>query len=111
MTSTARRTAELYVEAVNAADAARLLQLFAPDAELNHPTGAYRGRDAIRNFYEGLVFAGQARVEIVRILSEGPVAMVEMSATSPLGPDVRYAADTFVLDSEGLIARLNIYYR
>jgi hypothetical protein len=105
--------AERYVAAVNDADEATLMSLFAPDGELRHPVGTYRGRDDIVGFYRDMVFAGKATTEITRLVTAPGVEVVQIEATSPLGePGNRvYAVDVFTLGPGGDIQTLEIYYR
>jgi ketosteroid isomerase-like protein len=105
--------AEQYIEAVNAADIERLMGLFAPDAIVRNPTGTYDGRDAIREFYESVVFAGRAITEIERQLTVDGIQVLQIAATSHLAEEnaeSMHAADVFVIH-ENRIARLDIYYQ
>jgi hypothetical protein len=103
-----------YVDAVNAADGASLLALFAEGATLRHPLGTYTGHEELRGFYDSVVFQGQAVTTLlsVDVLPDGELAL--LSATSRVSePDAKplHAADVFRLDADGLIAELQIYYR
>src|SRR5437870_3894466 len=60
LVSRAREAAQAYVDAVNAADLDGLLDLFAKDAVLRHPSGVYEGIDALAGFYGDVVFPAQA---------------------------------------------------
>ncbi|NTY59738.1 nuclear transport factor 2 family protein [Mycolicibacterium sphagni] len=104
--------AEQYIDAVNQADIERLMSLFAPTATLSHPAGLFADADAIRNFYESIVFAGKAVTEIVATFSDGDAEILQIRASSPLGEPGNYvhAADVFRIQ-DGLIAQLDIYYR
>jgi ketosteroid isomerase-like protein len=114
VTGSAARTAQDYVDAVNAADGDGLIRLFAADAVLNHPTGRFEGPEAIRGFYEDLVFAGRAVLTMGRILTddEDRVAMFELSATSPLAEDGQSVrtVDVLELDARGRVRALGVYY-
>ena len=45
-------------------------------------------------------------------MAEGPLVMAEITGSSPLDPNAKaYAIDVFRLDTDGRIARLDIYYR
>lgn len=102
-----------YAAAIDASDLAALTALFDPGATLVHPIGTYDGIDAIRDFYDQVVLAGQARLSIGDVLAEGPLVMAEIAATSPLDPNAgsAYAIDVFRLADDGRIRRLEIYYR
>ncbi|OAN39494.1 nuclear transport factor 2 family protein [Mycolicibacterium iranicum] len=103
---------EQYIDAVNRADIDALMGLFAPTARLNHPAGTFDAPDAIRNFYETVVFAGRAVTEIDASFRAGDTEVLQIKASSPLGEPGKYvyAADVFTL-RDGLIERLDIYYR
>lgn len=108
-----RAAALAYVDAVNAADGDALTELFGPDAVLHHPTGTYVGLDAIRGFYEGLVFLGQAQLTTGRLLADPTTAVLELSATSPLaepGRPPQRTVDVFTVDADGRITTLDVYY-
>jgi ketosteroid isomerase-like protein len=111
--TTTTTTAQRYVAAVNEADEAALMALFAVDAVLRHPLGTYQGQEEIAGFYRGVVFAGQAQTEITRLVAGPDVEVAQIEATSPLGePGNRaYAVDVFGVGPDGLIATLEIYYR
>jgi hypothetical protein len=104
--------AQQYIELVNQADIERLMSLFTPTASLWHPAGEFTDPDAIRNFYESVVFAGQAVTEIQAKFTDGDTDILQIRASSPLGEAGRYvhAADVFRIH-DGLIERLDIYYR
>lgn len=105
--------AEQYVEAVNNADIDQLMNLFAADGVLRHPSGTYAGREALRNFYATVVLAGQTVLSIERQAVVDDVELLQVSATSPLaGEDAPklYAADVFLV-RDGKIDALDIYYR
>jgi ketosteroid isomerase-like protein len=105
--------AEQYIDAVNRADIETLMSLFTPTACLTHPAGTFADGDAIRTFYETVVFAGQAVTEIEAQFADGPNAeILQIRASSPLGTpgEYVYAADVFTIRN-GLIERLDTYYR
>lgn len=104
--------ARRYVRAVNDADADALMALFADDAVLHHPTGVYEGPTGIRQFYESLVFAGRAELVPARLLDGDGVAMLELTASSPLDghANVVRTLDVFDVNDQGRITRLTVYY-
>ena len=105
--------AEQYIDAVNAANIERLMELFAADATVRNPTGAYEGKDAIRGFYESVVFAGRAITKIERQLAVDDIQVLQIAATSHLAEEnaaPMHAADIFVIH-DNQIASLDIYYR
>lgn len=104
--------AEQYIESVNQADIETLMSLFSPTATLSHPAGEFGSAETIRNFYETVVFAGKAVTEIQAKFVDGDAEIVQIRASSPLGEAGRYlyAADVFRVH-DGLIERLDIYYR
>ncbi|MBB3601412.1 ketosteroid isomerase-like protein [Mycolicibacterium sp. BK556] len=104
--------AEQYIEFVNRADIDALMSLFSPGASLFHPAGEFTDTAAIRNFYESVVFAGQAVTEIQATFADGDTQILQIRASSPLGEPGNYvhAADVFKIEA-GLIERLDIYYR
>ena len=113
MTTTSHPIVSAYVEAVNARDVEALVGLFAPHATLSHPLGTFTGANDIGTFYRHVVVAGQADVTAGAVLSEGTLVMAEISATSALDPNgtTAYAIDVFRLDEQGLVVKLEVYYR
>jgi hypothetical protein len=124
MTSSATPAAlaRAYVDAVNAADEAGLLGLFAEGAILHHPTGVFEGKPAIAAFYRDVVIAGQTALTLGRVLSgepEGPddaetMVVFELVATSRLlgeGDAPLHSVDVASLDPDGRIAVFDVYYR
>jgi ketosteroid isomerase-like protein len=111
--TTSHPIVDAYVRAVNAADLGALLELFTGDATLVHPIGTFSGAEELRGFYRDVVLAGQAQLSVGDVLAEGKLAMAELVATSPLDPDAGavHAVDVFRVDEQGLIERLEIYYR
>ena len=111
--SRAREAAQAYVDAVNAADLDGLLDLFAKDAVLRHPSGVYEGVDALAGFYGDIVFPAKACLTVTRLLADGPLAMFELSATSPLAEPgaSRDVLDSLTVDDDGRIVTLDVYYR
>lgn len=111
-----------YVDAVNAADEADLLALFAEGAVLHHPAGVFEGKAAISGFYRDVVFAAEAVLELGRVLGGEPVGpddpeimvVFELVATSRLageGDKPLHTVDVASVDPEGRIAVLDVYYR
>jgi steroid delta-isomerase len=104
--------AERYVEAVNSADSAALLALFAEDATLTHPVGTDTGHTEIADFHTDVIFEGQVRMSIVRSIEKGNIEVVQLEGSSPLSEDtVIHTADIFTLNDDGLVQTLDIYYR
>ena len=111
MASPERTVAEDYIAAVNAADIEALLALFSEKAQLRNPIGTFDGKEAIRAFYEGVVFRSKVHATVSKILSGDGHTMMEMYAETPFRPDYRaWAVDVFDLDAEGLVTKLWIYY-
>jgi hypothetical protein len=110
--SLARRAAQAYVDAVASDDLDGIVGLFAPGAVLQNQTGRYEGLDAIRGFYD-MIVAARVRPTVERILDDGPVAVLQMSAVSALGdPEQRaHAVDVFTVDDDGKVISLDIYFR
>lgn len=105
--------AEQYVDAINASDIERLMNLFTPDATLRHPTGIFEGKEAVRGFYENVVLAGQAIVTIDKQFNLDGVDVIQISSTSRLAEKDAaplHAADVFII-SDNHIDELDIYYR
>lgn len=105
--------AERYVAAVNAADEATLMALFAPGAVLRHPLGTYSGQAEMSAFYRDVVFAGGAHTTITRQVNGPGVEVVQIEATGPDRDSGKrtHAVDVFTLDGDGLVTELEIYYR
>ena len=106
-------TAERYVEAINNADTAALLALFAEDATLTHPVGTDHGHMEIADFHNDVVFAGQLHMTITRRIEQGNLEVVQLQGTSPLdeGDRTVHTVDIFELNDDGLVQNLDIYYR
>lgn len=106
-------TAERYVEAVNNADPAALLALFAEDATLVHPVGTDRGHIEIADFHNDVVFASQVHMTITRHIEQGNLEVVQLQGTSPFDEDGKtvHAVDIFELNDDGLVQSLDIYYQ
>jgi ketosteroid isomerase-like protein len=111
--SLAREAAQAYVDAVNAGDLDTLLALFAKDAVLRHPSGMYEGTEALAGFYGDVVFPTKAFLTLTRLLADGPLAMFELSASSPLAElgATRDVLDSLTVDGDGRIISLDVYYR
>ena len=105
--------ADRYVSAVNAADEAALMALFATGAVLRHPLGTFSGHAEMSAFYRDVVFAGGARTEITRRVDGPGVEIAQIEAVGPDGDRGRraHAVDVFVLGGDGLVTELEIYYR
>jgi hypothetical protein len=104
--------AERYVEAVNNADTAALLSLFAEDATLLHPVGTDTGHSEIAEFHNDVIFAGQVRMTVVRRIEHGNIEVAQLEGSSPLNEDTTvHTADIFTLNDDGLVQTLDIYYR
>jgi|SRR5437868_3065788 hypothetical protein len=104
--------AERYVEAVNNADSAALLALFAEDATLTHPVGTDQGHVEIADFHTDVIFEGQVRMTIVRNIVQGNTEVAQLEGSSPLNEDTTiHTVDIFTLNDAGLVQTLDIYYR
>jgi hypothetical protein len=104
--------AERYVEAVNNADTAALLSLFAEDATLLHPVGTDTGLAEIAEFHNDVIFAGQVRMSVVRSFEHDNIEVVQLEGSSPLNEDTTvHTVDIFTLNGDGLVQTLDIYYR
>lgn len=104
--------AERYVEAVNNADTAALLALFAEDATLTHPVGTDQGHTEIADFHTDVIFAGQVRITLARSIEHGNIEVAQLEGTTPLNEDTTlHTVDIFTLNPNGLVQTLDIYYR
>ena len=104
--------AERYVEAVNNADTAALLALFAEDATLTHPVGSDQGHAEIADFHTDVIFAGQVRMTLSRNIEQGNIEVAQLEGNSPLNEDTTvHTVDIFTLNDNGLVQTLDIYYR
>jgi predicted SnoaL-like aldol condensation-catalyzing enzyme len=104
--------AEGYVEAVNNADSAALLALFAEDATLTHPVGTDQGHDEIADFHTDVIFAGQVRMNLVRSIEQGNIVVAQLEGSSPLSEDTTiHTVDIFEVNKDGLVQTLDIYYQ
>jgi steroid delta-isomerase len=104
--------AERYVEAVNNADTAALLALFAEDATLTHPVGTDQGHSEIADFHTDVIFAGQVHMTLFRSIEHGNIEVAQLEGTSPLNEDTTvHTVDIFTLNHNGLVQTLDIYYR
>lgn len=104
--------AERYVEAVNSADNAALLALFADDATLTHPVGTDHGHDEIADFHTDVIFAGQVQMTLARSIEQGNIEVAQLEGSSPLNEDTTvHTCSIFTLNDNGLVQTLDIYYR
>jgi steroid Delta-isomerase len=104
--------AERYVEAVNNADTAALLALFADDATLTHPVGTDQGHSEIADFHTDVIFAGQVRMTLLRSIEQGNIEVAQLEGSSPLNEDTTvHTVSIFTLNDKGLVQTLDIYYR
>jgi steroid Delta-isomerase len=104
--------AERYLDAVNKADTAALLALFADDATLTHPVGSDQGHTEIADFHTDVIFEGQVRMTLSRNIEHGNIEVAQLEGSSPLNEDTTvHTVDIFTLNDEGLIQTLDIYYR
>jgi steroid Delta-isomerase len=104
--------AERYLDAVNKADAAALLALFADDATLTHPVGTDQGHTEIADFHTDVIFAGQVTMTLARNIEHGNIEVAQFEGASPLNEDTTvHTVDIFELNDNGLIQTLDIYYR
>jgi len=106
-------TARRYIDAVNAGDVATILSLYAPDALIQDPVGRpereFRGTEALRKFYEGVVARG-AKLEIVGPISGGhsdTIATPVLARVPGFQIDV-ITSTTF--DEQGRICRYLAYW-
>jgi ketosteroid isomerase-like protein len=110
-----RNTVEEYLAAYEARDLDRLIALFADDAELTVAPGTFRGKGAVRRFFEWdaeLSPAVSVRERETGVLVSGHVAACEhvTSATYKGIPYEEPAVKVFEFDDAGKIRRLRSYY-
>ncbi len=105
----ARVAGERYVERVNAADLDALVALFADDATVLHPLGAFTGRDAVRDFYATNILPHGPVLTASRWVVDGATCVFELAATTPRGTS--NAIDHCTVDASGRIVRMAIAYR
>lgn len=104
--------AERYLDAVNKADTAALLALFADDATLSHPVGTDQGHVEIADFHTDVIFAGQVHMTLFRNIEHGNIEVAQLEGTSALNEDATlHTVDIFTMNDSGLIQTLDIYYR
>jgi ketosteroid isomerase-like protein len=101
----AREVVDRYVARANARDVDALLQLFAEDAVVEHETGRFEGRDAIRGFFADTILPAGSMIGIAAYEDRADGCRVVFEATT--GPQPR-VADRFLLDEDGRIAHLHI---
>ena len=103
------RTAERYVEAMNAGDIDAMMSLFAPGAVMRHPTGIYTDTQEIRNFFVEMAFGNAAHLERVALLARDDMAWLEVEAQSDVTPGRQRVVDVFRVDRDGRITDLGVY--
>jgi len=104
--------AERYVKAVNSADTAALLALFADDATLMHPVGTDLGHAEIADFHTDVIFAGQVQMTLAHSIEQGNIEVAQLEGTSPLNEDTTvHTVSIFTLNDAGLVQMLEVYYR
>jgi SnoaL-like domain len=107
--STARNAGEAYIAAVNAVDLDGLVSLFAPEATVLHPLGAFEGTDAIREFYATNILAHAPRIVGSGWVEQGHTCVFELEASAAGGAS--HAMDHCTVDENGKILRMAIAYR
>jgi ketosteroid isomerase-like protein len=98
--------ANAYFNAVRSRDAEALRKLFAPDAELVTATGAFRGADAIADYYAELAFSIEPDPTLGPFIVDGDRLAVEIDLATTIGP--MQVADVFTIAGDQ-ITRLAIY--
>ena len=104
-----RTLTDKYIDAVNTADLAELIALFAPTATLSQKNRLYEGVDQIADFYRELWLPGPSAHEVERQFTDGNALIVQFKAVGPTG-ETRHAVDVFIVH-DTLIESLEIYYR
>ena len=114
-TTTMKATLQAYADRINAGDAAGVLALFAPDAEIEDPIGSpiKRGNDLAGWFADTVAF--DTRITPVAPLrgSHGNEALLvfDVEFTPPGSPRMRIrSADACTFDAAGRITSLRAYW-
>ena len=114
-TATMKATLQAYADRINAGDAAGVLALFTPDAEIEDPIGSpiKRGNDLPRWFADTVAF--DTRITPVAPLrgSHGNEALLvfDVEFTPPGSPRMRIrSADACTFDAAGRITSLRAYW-
>ncbi|MEX2457610.1 MAG: nuclear transport factor 2 family protein [Actinomycetota bacterium] len=102
----AREVVDRYVARANARDVDALMQLFAEDAVVEHETGRFEGRDAIREFFADTILPANSIIGIAAYEDRADGCRVVFEDTGA-GRQPR-VVDRFLLDDDGRIAHLHI---
>jgi 3-hydroxyisobutyrate dehydrogenase-like beta-hydroxyacid dehydrogenase len=105
----ARVAGERYVEHVNAGDLDALVALFADDAVVLHPLGAFAGLDAVRDFYGTNILPHGPVLTASGWVVDGATCVFELAAVTPRGTS--NAIDHCTVDASGRVVRMAIAYR
>jgi steroid delta-isomerase len=105
----ARAAAERYVACVNAADLDALVDLFAPDAIVLHPLGAFEGAESVRRFYAESILCHRPALTASGWVVDGSRCAFELEAVT--AGRTSYALDHCTVDDDGRICRMTIAYR
>lgn len=105
----AREVVDRYVARANARDVDALMQLFAEDAVVEHETGRFEGRDAIRGLYADVILPinPQMGVAAYEDRADGCRVVFETTTDAFPGQTLR-VVDRFLLDDDDRIAHLHI---
>lgn len=97
-----------YVARANAGDLDALMQLFAEDAVVEHETGRFEGRDAIRGFYRDVILPANPVIGVAAYEDRADGCRVVFETTTDAVPGrVLRAVDRVFLDDDGRIAHLH----
>lgn len=107
--SAARAAGEAYVASVNAGDLDGVVGLFADDATVLHPLGAFSGREAIRDFYATNILPHQPQLAADGWVVDDPRCAFELRAET--AGRVSHAIDHLTVGGDGRIVRMSIAYR
>jgi hypothetical protein len=79
----------------------RVADLYAPDATLTSSGPSREGRDAIREFYEGVFRGGGVQPRVQELYSSPPIVIAVLRVGTPSGEEHR-VADVFDVGDEGI---------
>ena len=105
-----RRYARRYVDAVNARDLEGILSVFSDDAEVEDPVfkRSFKGKDALREFYEGVITRAQLEITGPVRGSYGNVVATPIKARIP-GMEIDVITLTSFND-DGLVQHYAAYW-
>lgn len=109
------KTAQVYVDRINAGQYDKISGLFAADAVFLTPTGPIlTSREEIGQFYRKLLGTLRPAIVPISFINEGRTCVMELAAATQVDNPTQYklsAIDHFTMNDTGQIAHMIVYLR